>query len=113
MYGGSRQYLPLRVNQAGVMPIIFASSLLMFPYMLFQGFGQAYGGIWVNLAEAFHRGTSYFYNVLYVLLIYFFCYFLDGHQLQSQRHGRQPEETSARSFPAIAPASGRPTTWKK
>ena len=32
VYGGTRQYLPLRVNQAGVMPIIFASSLLMFPW---------------------------------------------------------------------------------
>ena len=31
VYGGTRQYLPLRVNQAGVMPIIFASSLLLFP----------------------------------------------------------------------------------
>ena len=35
VYGGTRQYLPLRVNQAGVMPIIFASSLLMFPSLLF------------------------------------------------------------------------------
>ena len=74
VYGGARQYLPLRVNQAGVMPIIFASSLLLFPYMLFQAMA-GHGAIWANLAEAFHRGTSYFYNVLYVLLIYFFCYF--------------------------------------
>ena len=36
VYGGTRQYLPLRVNQAGVMPIIFASSLLMFPTFIFQ-----------------------------------------------------------------------------
>ena len=35
VYGGTRQYLPLRVNQAGVMPIIFASSLLLFPMMIF------------------------------------------------------------------------------
>ena len=38
VYGGSRQYLPLRVNQAGVMPIIFASSLLLFPTVLFSAF---------------------------------------------------------------------------
>jgi len=38
VYGGTRQYLPLRVNQAGVMPIIFASSLLLFPSVLFQAF---------------------------------------------------------------------------
>ena len=36
VYGGTRQYLPLRVNQAGVMPIIFASSLLLFPMMIFS-----------------------------------------------------------------------------
>ncbi len=36
VYGGTRQYLPLRVNQSGVMPIIFASSLLLFPNMLFH-----------------------------------------------------------------------------
>ena len=36
VYGGTRQYLPLRVNQAGVMPIIFASSLLLFPDVVFS-----------------------------------------------------------------------------
>src|SRR6202040_1917221 len=36
VYGGTRQYLPLRVNQAGVMPVIFASSLLMLPTFLFM-----------------------------------------------------------------------------
>ena len=36
VYGGTRQYLPLKVNQAGVMPIIFASSLLMFPMIILQ-----------------------------------------------------------------------------
>ena len=36
VFGGTRQYLPLRVNQAGVMPIIFASSLLLFPMFVFS-----------------------------------------------------------------------------
>ena len=40
VYGGTRQYLPLRINQAGVMPIIFASSLLMIPGMLMAGLGK-------------------------------------------------------------------------
>jgi len=75
--GGSGQYLPLRVNQAGVMPIIFASSLLLFPAMLFQWVSTTYPGsaFWQSLHGSFQRGTSYFYNVLYVALIYFFCYF--------------------------------------
>jgi preprotein translocase subunit SecY len=75
VYGGTRQYLPLLINQSGVMPIIFASSLLLFPNMLFQKFASSYGGFWVNLNEAFTRGTSFIYNILYVALIFFFCYF--------------------------------------
>lgn len=77
VFGGGRQYLPLRVNQAGVMPIIFASSLLMFPSIVFATLARAYpnSGIWTTLSEVFQRGTSYLYNVVYVALIYFFCYF--------------------------------------
>jgi preprotein translocase subunit SecY len=78
VYGGTRQYLPLRVNQAGVMPIIFASSLLMFPSLLFTSLSQAQAypeSLWSNLNDAFTRGSGFFYNALYVVLIYFFCYF--------------------------------------
>jgi preprotein translocase subunit SecY len=76
VYGGMRQYLPLRVNQAGVMPIIFASSLLMFPSLLFSGLDRAFPNtLWAPLHDMFMRGTSFIYNVLYVVLIYFFCYF--------------------------------------
>ena len=77
VYGGTRQYLPLRVNQAGVMPIIFASSLLLFPQMFFQYLHNAYPGSTVlgALHDTFTRGQSFLYNVLYVVLIYFFCYF--------------------------------------
>jgi preprotein translocase subunit SecY len=76
VYGGSRNYLPLRVNQAGVMPIIFASSLLLFPQVVFQYLGRMYpSSFWGSLEQAFHRGDSFTYNVLYIGLIYFFCYF--------------------------------------
>ena len=81
VYGGTRQYLPLRVNQAGVMPIIFASSLLLFPSFIFgwlESFNWQPGFMattLANLKDSFTRGTSYTYNLLYVLLIYFFCYF--------------------------------------
>ncbi|QDU46887.1 preprotein translocase subunit SecY [Symmachiella dynata] len=77
VYGGQRQFLPLRVNQAGVMPIIFASSLLMIPMI---GFGQLAkwfdSVIWSDLAAAFSgTGRGFLYNLSYVGLIYFFCYF--------------------------------------
>lgn len=75
VYGGARQYLPLRVNQAGVMPIIFASSLLLFPTVLFQYLSRSNPAFWGPIEQAFHRGDSWIYNVMYVVLIYFFCYF--------------------------------------
>lgn len=76
--GGQRQSLPLRVNQAGVMPIIFASSLLLFPYFLFsqlanfEMFRDVYIVQLLNRAFASH---GYVYNMFYIFLIYFFCYF--------------------------------------
>lgn len=80
VYGGTRQYLPLRINQAGVMPIIFASSLLMIPPIVVSGLaGLSDSPAMVNFAEwmrnTFGRGSSFLYNLLYVALIYFFCYF--------------------------------------
>jgi preprotein translocase subunit SecY len=78
VYGGTRQYLPLRINQAGVMPIIFASSLLMFPQMLFVSLASWFpksGGVFDTLANMFQGGASFAYNLMYVVLIYFFCYF--------------------------------------
>jgi preprotein translocase subunit SecY len=77
VFGGQRQYLPLRVNQAGVMPIIFASSLLMIPLFLTQMLAGALP--WSNFLQhgrqIFGARSGYIYNVLYVVLIYFFCYF--------------------------------------
>ena len=81
VYGGSRQYLPLRVNQAGVMPIIFASSLLLFPSVglrFFSGWFDSttfIGGIMTSLTNVFQNNGGFVYNVLYIGLIYFFCYF--------------------------------------
>jgi preprotein translocase subunit SecY len=75
VFGGTKQYLPLRVNQAGVMPIIFASSLLMIPIFVFNLLhGWTQWGFFTWLSEAFVR-QGYIYNVFYILLIYFFCYF--------------------------------------
>jgi preprotein translocase subunit SecY len=74
VFGGTRQFLPLRVNQAGVMPVIFASSLLMLPMYLFRMIAGTGWGWAQLLANAFER-QGYIYNVFYIVLIYFFCYF--------------------------------------
>ena len=78
--GGNRQWLPLRVNQSGVMPIIFASSLLMIPFFLFAQFGRALGNSGVGdafqwLGALFSPGQGFVYSLTYIILIYFFCYF--------------------------------------
>ncbi|MEY2727626.1 MAG: hypothetical protein RLZZ458_3493 [Planctomycetota bacterium] len=78
--GGNQQWLPLRVNQSGVMPIIFASSLLMIPYFLFTQIGMAFGasgvGEWLVWAGSlFAPGQGFVYSLGYIVLIYFFCYF--------------------------------------
>ncbi|MCH8806023.1 MAG: preprotein translocase subunit SecY [Planctomycetes bacterium] len=75
--GGARHYLPLRVNHGGVMPIIFASSFLLFPGVLFGWMSQSGvppAGVWQFLDEAFQPG-SYIYVVVYVGTVYFFSYF--------------------------------------
>lgn len=76
VYGGSRQYLPMRINQAGVMPIIFAGSLLMFPQIILASIGQYLNiPVMENFAQILGSPTSLVYNLMYVVLIYFFCYF--------------------------------------
>jgi len=57
------------------MPIIFASSLLMFPQIIFRSIANAHPAFWQPIAQAFDRQNAYTYNILYILLIYFFCYF--------------------------------------
>jgi preprotein translocase subunit SecY len=75
VYGGTRQFLPLRVNQAGVMPVIFAGSLLMIPYFVFNWLHGSTSWSWTAWLEDAFRRQTYVYNVLYIALIYFFCYF--------------------------------------
>ena len=80
VYGGTRQFLPLRVNQGGVMPIIFASSLLMIPAIMFGAFAQisdpdGMAGVWNTLSGVFSPGTGFMYNAFYIAMIFFFCYF--------------------------------------
>jgi preprotein translocase subunit SecY len=72
MYGGQSTFLPLKVNTAGVIPPIFASSILMFPSTI--------GNMWPDLTFVQWMQINLlpgemFYNVVYVALIIFFCYF--------------------------------------
>ena len=85
MYGGARHYLPLRVNHGGVMPIIFASSLMMFPPIVFEQLLRipALRGSVVlsQISEAF-TPTAFTYNVMFVVMIFLFAYFWTTVQFQ-------------------------------
>jgi preprotein translocase subunit SecY len=80
VYGGQRSYLPLRVNHGGVMPIIFASSLMIFPSFLFGMMKEAAGqdASWYKstvtfLSDNFSMG-QFPYILCYILMVYFFSY---------------------------------------
>ncbi len=68
-YGGVRQYIPLKVNAANVMPIIFAQALMFIP-MLFGNWESTRG-----IAAAFNNYTGFWYNFVFALLVFAFTYF--------------------------------------
>jgi len=74
VFGAQTQFLPLKINMAGVIPPIFASSILLFPGTLATFFGQKYP-VLQRVSEFFQPGTSWVYNTVYVSLIVFFCFF--------------------------------------
>jgi preprotein translocase subunit SecY len=73
VYGGQTTHLPLRVNTAGVIPVIFASSIIAFPQTI-ASFFQA-NNPWMQAVSEQLRWGMPLYNILYVSFIIFFCYF--------------------------------------
>jgi preprotein translocase subunit SecY len=85
MYGGQRHYLPLRINHGGVMPIIFASSLMMFPPIIFQQLQNipalSDSSVLQQIQESF-RPSAFTYNITFILMIFAFAYFWTTVQFQ-------------------------------
>ncbi|MFP3937026.1 MAG: preprotein translocase subunit SecY [Phycisphaerae bacterium] len=75
VYGGQRQYLPLRVNHGGVLPIIFASSLLIFPKLVTGWLVNNTGAGWARMLDSAFDSGSYIYTIVYIGMIFFFSYF--------------------------------------
>ena len=76
MYGGASTYLPLNINPAGVIPIIFAMSIMLFPGMIANflgGVGGIVGAIAQSVGRAFQN--MWFYSILYFILVVLFTYF--------------------------------------
>ena len=76
VYGGQSSHLPLKLNMAGVIPPIFASSIILFPATLAGWFGEGTSGLtWLkNIAATLHPGEPV-YTLLYASAIIFFCFF--------------------------------------
>jgi preprotein translocase subunit SecY len=90
VYGGQRSYLPLRVNHGGVMPIIFASSLMLFPSLILSFLKGSFSDSWffVWLSNNFQM-TRIPYILLYIGMIYFFAYFWTTVQFQPKEMAQQ------------------------
>ena len=75
--GGTKQSLPMKVNAAGVMPVIFASTLLVLPGFFFKIVQSVVpDATWAsNMSDIFMGSRGWMYNMLYIALIYLFCYF--------------------------------------
>ena len=75
IYGGQTSHLPLKLNMSGVIPPIFASSIILFPATLVGWFGSGEGMSWLSrIAATLHPGQP-IYTLLYASAIVFFCYF--------------------------------------
>ncbi len=73
MYGAQNTYVPFKINPSGVIPVIFASSVLTFPLQIAQSLGP--GVRWLNSVAYWLRPDGLAYIVVYTLLIIFFAYF--------------------------------------
>lgn len=90
VYGGQRQYLPLRVNHGGVMPIIFASSLLIFPGLIFDWLAKLVpDSQFLGMLATEFGSSSFLYAASYIALVYFFAYFWTTVQFQPKEMANQ------------------------
>ncbi|MDD3685692.1 MAG: SecY family transport protein, partial [Bacteroidales bacterium] len=97
-YGGVRQYIPLKINAAGVMPIIFAQALMFVPMML-AGFGGETMG---SFAAAFADYTGFWYNFVFAVLIIVFTYFYTAVTMNPQQMAEDMKKNGG-FIPGIKP----------
>jgi preprotein translocase subunit SecY len=98
MYGAQNTYIPFKINPSGVIPVIFASSILMFPLQIAQTVG---GNVaWLATAARLLSPRGTLYNILYVLLIIFFAYFYTQVSLNPVEIAKQIRENGG-SIPGI------------
>jgi len=105
MYGGQRHYLPLRVNHGGVMPIIFASSFMIFPSVIIGQLRNIESLSNSNILDSVMGALApgaYTYNVLYMLLIFLFAYFWTTVQFQPKEMAKSLRDSGS-FIPGLRP----------
>lgn len=95
-YGGARQYIPLKINAAGVMPIIFAQALMLFP-ILFSRFDATRG-----LAATLGNYTGFWYNFIFGTLVVIFTYFYTAVTVNPQQMSEQMKQNGG-FIPGVKP----------
>jgi preprotein translocase subunit SecY len=108
VYGGTSTYLPLRLNQAGVIPIIFALSIMLFPQMIFNFLATSTNALFLRISEV---GLSLvnnhlLYNSFYFLLVFVFTYFYTAVTFDPQQISENLQKSGA-FIPGVRP--GLPT----
>jgi len=105
VYGGGRHYLPLRVNHGGVMPIIFASSFMIFPPVIIgqlSNISALRNSVFLGSIQGALRNDAYTYNVLYMLLIFLFAYFWTTVQFQPKEVAKNLRDSGS-FIPGLRP----------
>ena len=107
VYGGQNTYMPLRVNYSGVMPLIFAQSILTFPAMMLSRVPDSWPQILRTIADAMNNMTGWVFLSIYGLMILFFSYFWVATQFNPLQIADDLKKNGG-YVPGIRP--GRPTS---
>ncbi len=107
MYGGQSTHIPMKVNMSGVMPVIFASSILSLPPTINLFIGVEAGSKWYDYFFRHFQSDSWVYAILYFLLIIFFAYFYASIQYNPIEMANNIRKNSG-AIPGIRP--GKPTS---
>ncbi len=102
IYGGQSSHLPFKLNMAGVIPPIFASSLILFPATLLGWFGSAEGMNWLKDVAATLSPGQPIYVMIYAALIVFFCFFYTALQYNPKETADNLKKSGA-FVPGIRP----------
>jgi preprotein translocase subunit SecY len=105
-YGGTMSYLPLRLNQAGVIPIIFALSILLFPQMvlnILMSFNVGFALAWQEKITAF-MANQVLYAVVYFLLVFIFTFFYTAVTFDPDAMSKNLQRTGA-FIPGVRPGT--------